>query len=182
MLVKSWWKYQFCVWPMTYEPRCRKLQRISIGCLRLRGIFAASSRASLVFHATASSTIGTGFPAATTGFKTLGGVQYRPVSGATTQISIKSFFHSMFRWFRVITYKGIETLPAHDVRRQVLDIRQRDHTITIPGVQKPHWLPLPMAIRCWTAWGFFTSPMPSTVITCFPSTLMTGARQAFTDA
>lgn len=55
-------------------------------------------------------------------------------------------------------------------------------TITIPGVQKPHWLPLPTAIRCWIAWGFLTSPSPSTVMTCFPSTETRGAIQALTEA
>ena len=54
--------------------------------------------------------------------------------------------------------------------------------MTIPGVQNPHWLPLPTAIRCWTAWGFFTSPIPSTVMTCLPSMLTNGAMQALTEA
>lgn len=52
--------------------------------------------------------------------------------------------------------------------------------MTIPGVQKPHWLPLPTATRCWTAWGLLELPRPSMVMTCFPSTLTSGAKQAFT--
>lgn len=55
-------------------------------------------------------------------------------------------------------------------------------TITIPGVQKPHWLPFPTAILCCTGCGSRVFPMPSTVMTCFPSTLTSGARHAFTEA
>lgn len=62
-----------------------------------------------------------------------------------------------------------------------LSLKGETRTMTIPGVQKPHWLPLPTAILCWTAWGLFTSPIPSTVMTCFPSTLTKGAMQAFTE-
>jgi hypothetical protein len=54
--------------------------------------------------------------------------------------------------------------------------------MTIPGVQNPHWLPFPLAILSWTGCGFLVFPMPSTVMTCLPSTLSSGARQALTDA
>ena len=50
----------------------------------------------------------------------------------------------------------------------------------MPGVQKPHWLPLPLATRSWAGCGFLTLPMPSMVMTCLPSTLARGARQALT--
>src|SRR6266568_2815767 len=55
-------------------------------------------------------------------------------------------------------------------------------TITIPGVQKPHWLPLLFAILSCAGCGCFTFPIPSTVMTCLPSTLTSGARQALTEA
>lgn len=54
--------------------------------------------------------------------------------------------------------------------------------MTMPGVQNPHWLPLPLAMRSCAGCGRLTLPIPSTVITCFPSTLTRGARHAFTEA
>jgi hypothetical protein len=54
--------------------------------------------------------------------------------------------------------------------------------MTIPGVQKPHWLPLLFAILSCAGCGCLTFPIPSTVITCLPSTLTRGARQALTEA
>lgn len=50
----------------------------------------------------------------------------------------------------------------------------------MPGVQKPHWEPLPFAMRSWVGCGDLTFPMPSIVMTCLPSTLARGARQALT--
>jgi hypothetical protein len=52
----------------------------------------------------------------------------------------------------------------------------------MPGVQNPHWLPFPFAILSWTGCGFLVFPIPSTVMTCLPSTLINGARHALTDA
>ena len=50
----------------------------------------------------------------------------------------------------------------------------------MPGVQKPHCEPLLLAMRSWAGWGCLTLPMPSTVMTCLPSTEARGARQALT--
>merc|ERR1711939_210135 len=62
-------------------------------------------------------------------------------------------------------------------------LRRRAYKLmTIPGVQKPHWDPFPFAILSCAGCGFLTFPMPSTVITCLPSTLTSGAKQALTDA
>src|SRR5690606_22040793 len=52
--------------------------------------------------------------------------------------------------------------------------------MTIPGVQNPHCEPCHFAILSWAGCGRFEEPIPSTVITCFPSILARGARQAFT--
>lgn len=52
--------------------------------------------------------------------------------------------------------------------------------MTMPGVQKPHWLPFPRATRSCAACGRAAVPTPSTVTTCLPSTLASGARHALT--
>src|SRR5690242_7565123 len=62
-------------------------------------------------------------------------------------------------------------------------LRRRAYKLmTMPGVQKPHWLPFPFAIRSCAGCGLLTLPIPSTVMTCLPSTLTSGARHAFTEA
>ena len=41
--------------------------------------------------------------------------------------------------------------------------------MTIPGVQKPHWLPWLLASLCWTACSLLLAlPIPSTVVTARP--------------
>ena len=53
--------------------------------------------------------------------------------------------------------------------------------MTKPGVQKPHCEPWLLASRaCTGCRPFATEPRPSTVVTAQPSTLYSGARQAFT--
>lgn len=62
-------------------------------------------------------------------------------------------------------------------------LRRRAYKLmTIPGVQNPHWLPFPFAIRSCAGCGRLTFPIPSTVMTCLPSTLTSGAKHAFTEA
>ena len=73
-------------------------------------------------------------------------------------------------------HRGSERLEHNS--QYLWDIR----TITMPGVQNPHWLPFPFAILSWTGCGFLVFPIPSTVMTCLPSTLINGARHALTDA
>ena len=57
--------------------------------------------------------------------------------------------------------------------------------ITMPGVQKPHWLPCILAMRSWTGCKppapRRVPPMPSTVVTAQESTEHSGARQALTE-
>lgn len=80
-------------------------------------------------------------------------------------------------WFRKRAYKLYEAVRVA-YRLSGPAVR----TITIPGVQNPHWLPLLFAIRSCTGCGCLALPIPSTVMTCLPSTLTNGARQALTEA
>jgi hypothetical protein len=80
--------------------------------------------------------------------------------------------------------KASETYP-HKHRWKQRDAertRNIQRAITIPGVQNPHWEPWSSAIRFWTGCNpFLILPIPSTVITCVPSTEISGAIHAFTD-
>ena len=96
----------------------------------------------------------------------------------------------MFCGLRVISDECIKALPiVSQLTANILTSTcslpppmMPERTITMPGVQNPHWEPCIFAIRSWTGCGFEESPIPSTVMTCLPSTLTSGARHALTEA